>query len=486
MKKKNKRPEKHNHARLLFYASLLIIFVLAFIIRVVPLQTAHWWDETVYLQNAEVIYSGADNYDELNFRPPLLSVIFAIAFLIKHHVFTASIVVALLATLAPIFTFLIGRELYGRKTGLIAGIMMAFTPFIVENSRFIMTDVTSLSFICMGVYFLIIGSKSKENYQFILSGLFFSFAVLTRFTSLIILFIIPVYFLVQKIRWKDALPIGIGFGFGIVPYLVWSQITQGNFLKPFIVAQWMVTGANTTMFFYFSNFLKAYSFVVLFGLIIWAISTLLLFRVSTLKKSRKLIIATRIRLKKHLDKVDLVFLIWVLVFLAYMTFLVAHKELRYILPIALPVIILSARGISYITGFNNKTVRHIALILVILLGIGSFAPSFSTLSQPLVNTYQSEEMLASKFIRENYSEDSVIHTNHNYPVFAYYTKMKILKLEERDNTFYTVFPGNMEEDGLLIIYNGTKHPTKEWVDNNRHFRFVKEFQNIVIYEYNRR
>jgi hypothetical protein len=40
----------------------------------------HFWDEAVYLQNPEVICCGKHNFSELNFRPPLLSLIFAAVF----------------------------------------------------------------------------------------------------------------------------------------------------------------------------------------------------------------------------------------------------------------------------------------------------------------------------------------------------------------------------------------------------------------------
>ncbi|MBW2991396.1 glycosyltransferase family 39 protein [Candidatus Woesearchaeota archaeon] len=477
------KKKKQKYLNILFYLILILIFILSFMVRLWPLQTAHWWDEAVYLQNAEVIYSGANNYHELNFRPPLLSIIFALAFFVKHHVFTGSIVVAILGMLAPIFTYLIGKKLYDKKTGFIAGIIMAFSPFIVENSRYIMTDIPSLSLICIGFYFLVLGDKHKKNYHYLLSGLFFAFAVLMRFTSLILLFIIPLYLLIKKINFRKILPFGIGFAIGIVPYFIWAQITQGNFLKPFIIAQAVVSDRNEALFFYIINFLKAYPIAVLIGLILWLVSTLLFFNFKTLIRKKELIITTRIKLEKHLNKVDLVFLIWLLLFFIYMTFMVPHKELRYIIPIALPLIMLSSRGIAYFINHRSKIIRYATLFFIVVIFLGSFAPSFTKLSAPLINTYKTEEMEVSEFIVETYPPSTVIYSNHNYHVFAYYTKMRTLKLENQDESFYAVFPKNMKEKGLLLIYKGIKHPTPEWTNNNPTFKLAKEFTNIRIYEY---
>jgi hypothetical protein len=167
-----------------------------------------------------------------------------------------------------------------------------------------------------------------------------------------------------------------------------------------------------------------------------------------------------------------------------MTFAVPHKELRYIFPIALPLILLSAGGISYFTAHENKVIKYMSLIALVLLGVFSFMPVFERTSQPFINTFQTEEMKASEFIKQNYTPSTTIYTNNNYPVFAYYTQMKVVVLEERDQMFYSVFPDNMKEEGIIIVYKGFNHPTLEWIDSNAHFKLAKEFENLIVYHYN--
>src|ERR1700754_3270976 len=76
---------------------LATIFMLAFLLRALPLQEYHGWDESIYLQHAENIAFGKSNYNEWGFRPPLLPIILAAAFRIWHSIYFADIIVALLS-----------------------------------------------------------------------------------------------------------------------------------------------------------------------------------------------------------------------------------------------------------------------------------------------------------------------------------------------------------------------------------------------------
>ena len=95
----------------LFIAALI---VMAFALRLWPLSKDHFWDETVYLQNAQVICCGKLNYSELDSRPPLLSLIFAAVFFFWNHVYGAAIVVALLNACGAALLYLGGRMIIGR------------------------------------------------------------------------------------------------------------------------------------------------------------------------------------------------------------------------------------------------------------------------------------------------------------------------------------------------------------------------------------
>jgi 4-amino-4-deoxy-L-arabinose transferase-like glycosyltransferase len=461
---------------------LVILFILSFFVRTMPMQEAHWWDETVYLQNAKTIFEGAEGYNELNFRPPLLSILFGIGFFIWDNVLMASIIVGIIGAIGNIYVYFVGKELYNEKIGIISSLIFAFTPFLVSNSRFLLTDIPSLSLIIIFFYYLIKGEKTNNKIFYILSGIIFSLAILMRFTSLILLFIVPLYFIIHQISYKKIISFGIGFSIIILPYFLWAQLTLGFFLKPFISARHMVGDFNEPYLFYFSNFINSFSIIILIGIIIWLISFILNIKINFKINKYELFFTIKTNFNKLLEKNDLILLTWIIFFIGYISY-VPHKELRYIIPIALPVILLASKGISQLFLIKKVKIKNLFIGIMILLFIFSSYSSFSRMSEPLINTYQTDEMKISKFISNKYHLNT-IYTNHNYPVFAYYTGFKTIKLEYQNELFYSTYKDEMKENGLIIIYNDTnKEPNLNWLLNNSEFNYIDNFNEIFIFEF---
>ena len=132
---------------------LAVVLFIAFILRTFPLTFSHSWDETVYLQNAMVLFEGRTNYHEFDFRPPLLPVIFAAGFSIWNHIYVANIVEGLMATLVVLMGFLYTKKLFGLNTGLTAAFLYAFTPYFVDVSHYLHTGMPTLALMLASMYF---------------------------------------------------------------------------------------------------------------------------------------------------------------------------------------------------------------------------------------------------------------------------------------------------------------------------------------------
>lgn len=100
-----------SHRRQVILESTFVVLLVAaaFVLRLWELSKMHFWDEASYLQNAEVICCGKTNFSELDFRAPLLSLIFAAVFLLWHNIYAADIVTALLNALGPALLYVSGR-----------------------------------------------------------------------------------------------------------------------------------------------------------------------------------------------------------------------------------------------------------------------------------------------------------------------------------------------------------------------------------------
>ena len=473
---------KVNNGKLILYSVLGLLLLAAFLVRIWPLERSHWWDETVYLQHSEVFFSGRTNFNEFWLRPPMLPILIAVGYLFKHHMFTSSVIVSLLGTAGVLFTFLVGKEMFDKKTGFIGALFMAFSPFIVTSSHWIMTNIPSLTFISISLYLALKGMKKNSKLLYLLSGIFFGIAILTRFTSLIVMFIIPLYLFLYKKPLKDMLLYGFGLSIPMVPYLIWSQLTQGFFLAVFINANRVISDVVGGPFFYIQKFIVVFPVVVVAGLAVYVIAQIACIK-NTVKAFKDIALRTGTRLPGKFTNEDFILVAWFVIFLIYLS-ITPHKEPRYILPIALPVVLLCARGYGFLFNFRNKYLKIMALVLLLVLCFTSFSAAFSKLDEPFINEWLSSPVQASEFTKTFDSSLDLVYTNQNYPVYAYYTGMKIEILWDYDSRFYERFPENMPSKGYFIFdKNAKKEPDFQWLENRTEFTRLNEINELIIYEY---
>ena len=102
---------------------------LALLLRVVPLTYSHFWDETVYLQHAMILVDGRANYDEFEYRPPLLPFMYAVGFFAWNHIYAANVVQGLVTMLAVFFGFVLAREAFGRIPAWCTAALLTLMPF---------------------------------------------------------------------------------------------------------------------------------------------------------------------------------------------------------------------------------------------------------------------------------------------------------------------------------------------------------------------
>lgn len=456
---------------------LLIVFILIFFfIRLFPIRTSHWWDETVYLQNAEVIFSGRTNYDEFSFRPPLLSILFAFIFIFWHSTFSASIMTAAICTLTPLFIFLIGKKLFNIKTGIIAGLIVGFAPFIVMNSNFILTDIPAVSLMAISFYLVLFNEKKLFIF---LSGIFLSLATLIKFTSVLLFFVIILYFILNKVNLRKILIFVAGATIIMLPYFIWAQINFGFFLNPIIKGSLMVSDVNEDNLFYIINIQDAFTILPIIGAILWFIIT-----------------SINIKNKKYTNwKINIVLIFWIAIYLIYLT-ATPHKELRYIFPITIPLILLGSYELSIITNKvkNNYLIYliYFAIILITLMPIVNvqknpirYGEMYSFIKGGIMDQTKTDEMKVGEYIKNNLSETKLIYIRHDWPVIAYYSGKKIEIISTEYNDYYARFSSIIKENQIIVVSSkGYSYPTKEWADKNAKLKLLKTEGNLLIYGYN--
>lgn len=340
----------------------IVIFALVLRVAFVFHTPVRIWDEAVYanlghdLCEDPLDYSlrdagwsdfipGDDEkyaWPNIGFRAPLLPYTLSIFYLLNID----SLIIffnPIIGALSVFLIYLLGKKMFNEDVGIYSAIFLAVIPLHVLNSGFIFTGI-------YGIFLLLLGTlafwKSFEEgiskYAFA-CGALLGLAVLARYTILCVLPIFPIYLVMKKNLSKNVgnvLRVLVSFIAIMTPWFIYGYVFYGNFLGAFIhgsIAAKYWGGAQGILF-YFRYWLTMFS----------AIGILLLFGLFSESK------------KRFKENGSLFMGLFFFVFLI-LSFFTAHKEQRFIMPLVIPICILSAR---YVSRINKK--RLVAGIVVVI------------------------------------------------------------------------------------------------------------------------
>ena len=461
----------------------------AFVLRVWPLSKMHFWDEAVYLQNAEVICCGKANYSELDSRPPLLSLMFAAVFLLWHHIYAADIAAALLNALGSAWLYLSGRMIVGRIAAAIASLLLAFSPFFVgvfpsgfasdNTGNSLLSDSPALSLILLAFWLLLRALRKQTELRFACAGFVLGLAVLMRFASLSSICALSLLILAADRWWRAAFACAAGFFVGIGPYLFWSRLHYGGVFETFRRGWQYYQGARESPLLYVRNFGNIFCWITLVGIALWVGRW-----VWQWKQTRSEIDLTEDRPAGQSRGLESFLWLWAAVVLVFF-FALPHQEPRYAMPLAPPLFLIAGSGLSVLLTGRRTARRVVGSVLVAGLLAYSFLPDDQRFESPFVDRGVSEEMEVSEFLNYNVPRGTVLYSNFNYPLFAYYTNLPVYELPETGPDLYDALE-DLPGDGILIAYTNKEivpDPRPEWLHSNPHFRPFREFPSLVLYQY---
>lgn len=468
--------------------SLLLLFAGACLIRLWGLSYFHSWDEMVYLQNAKVICCGKTNYSELDFRPPLLSLLFAGAFLIRDHIFTACVVASVLNALAPVLLFVAGRRIVGLVPSMLASLLLAFGPFFVgvfpdnfdsdTTGNSLLTDSPALTLVLLGLWLMLRALEKERISRFALAGFALSLAILMRFGSIpsvALLCLLPV---LARERWKALAATGAGVAAGLAPYLVWSWWTYGSFLETLEKGWQNVEGPAPPFTFYLANAPTIFTWMGVAGLLLGAGAGLL----SLLRWARTKPAwftgfgANAPTLRGYL---------WLWLLAGFLFFSrMPHKEPRYILPLAPPLLLLAGTGLALLCRPRGRLVRLAGCLLVGAGMVAALLPSASRFGDPFIDPGRPEELDASLYLNARLPESTPLYMNFNYPAFAYFTRFPMHELPIGGPELYQAVDA-IPSGGILIAYREDESgdPKIDVLNRDPALAVVKEYPSLVIYRH---
>jgi hypothetical protein len=478
---------------------LVSLVALAFLVRVWGLSHMHFSDENVYLQNADFICCGKSNYLELDSRPPLLSLLFAGVFKLWHNDFAADILTALLNALAPLFLYLAGRMFATRAAAANAALLIGFTPFFVgvfptgfigdDTGHSLLADSPSVTLIVLAFWLLLRALHRQTGLSFLLAGLALALSVLMRFGSLSTAGILFLLVFAARSPIRAALATLAGIATGIGPYLLWSKLRYGRFLATFLSGWKNFDGLEESFWFFLKDFSILFSWLSILGLALWiARWTWERLHRDTPRLLNPSADATSPALAPWSQNLQLFLWLWAIVVFLFFSSL-SHKEPRYAMPVGPPIFLLAGIGLAVLVRRQQAWTRCGGTALLAVLLVAAFWPIHHRFDGNFVSHESSEEMAVSEFLNSNVPASTTLYTNLNVPDFGHYTDLRVIALPEAGPGIYASLTA-LTEGAVVIAYKQTDfnvaaEPSLAWLDANPHFRRLREFPSLILYEYRR-
>ena len=170
----------------------LILFIMILILKSSILNTPHHWDSiardlpiSIWIKNNNFNpFPQTNNY---NGHPVFFYEILALSFFIfGESLFVSHLVTLIFAFLAVYFTYLLGKYLYKEKVGIIAALLLFFSPLFFAQSGIVQIEIAFAALSIITIYFTI----TNEVKWYLIIG---SFLVLTKEPAVLIIFCILIY-----------------------------------------------------------------------------------------------------------------------------------------------------------------------------------------------------------------------------------------------------------------------------------------------------
>ncbi|HUV31047.1 MAG TPA: glycosyltransferase family 39 protein [Acidobacteriota bacterium] len=217
------------------------VLLLAALIRTVYLAQYHGlveWNlltvDNYYHHNwAQVIAAGDIFGDTTFFRAPLYVFCLAVLYAVFGPSLWAARIFGLGVGLGSIFmTYLLGRKLFGKKTGLIAALVQALYPSMIYFEAELLLDPLFMLLFQLTVYHLLVWYTERRSDKLFTVGLLAGLAAITRPTALILVPVILLIVLWQRAHWKQtirqAVLVVAGLSVLIGPVLLRNILVAGD------------------------------------------------------------------------------------------------------------------------------------------------------------------------------------------------------------------------------------------------------------------
>ncbi len=337
---------------------LAIIIALALFLR---LWNLGWngfnGDESIYSGQAASLLGEKDflnDFAVFRAHPLLLQSLVSVTFaLFGIQDTVARLVPVIFGTLTVFMTYLLTRELFDRKLGIISSLVLALLPFHIVFSRQVLLDVPLSFFVVLFLYFINKYRTTGDNIYSYWTGVACGLCFISKEFGLITLPIFIAYTLITHTLKLRKLAVFIsGFVFGALPFFL-LLVTREDFVNSLYLYGGFQTSREATIFSTrYTSILVNEAFGYALSIVI-ILSVLLLYRELRNGKSRK-----------YRDQILLLVLTLGTLFLFYQ--LLPSKGDRFMITLIPPAVILGCSFLA-LESVRRWGVYKVVCVLIIPL-----------------------------------------------------------------------------------------------------------------------
>ena len=191
---------------------------------------------------------------------------------------------------------------------------------------------------------------------------------------------------------------------------------------------------------------------------------------------------------------DLFILLWILIPLIYFIFLERDAEDRWLLPIALPLLILISKGLYFIYDLIKKYQKNVAIVIfIVLILIGGYFQL--SRADEIINSKKDsykEVKDASLWIKENSDENDIIFSK-SVTQMTYYARRQVLGFGGNETEFkeqvkkykpkyiiFSIFEPHGNTLSFPEIFKNSLEPVKFYSMNQQPILIIYKFKNYDL------
>lgn len=417
-----------------------VLLVATFILRLkyMNVNAGLWWDESDYLRLAKHYAFGLQDI-AAPFRERAMTMVWGVMYKLGANEWVIRFIEQLLSVAGVYVVYLIGKEFYGKKVGLVAALMLSVLWVHMFWATRIDMGVHTMVFWTIAAYLFWRGYVKQEKVWYVLAAAalvaFGTYAYsamgLSLFFYLAFVLITERFgFLKNKRFWYAAFVAMII----VVPFMIYSYESFGHVYPRFqrtvnVDWKWFAEGslgkyqAGATPLSLFFEYWKA-----LPGFLTWPFFILLIIGAAMMLFDITLGFDLLLTDKEPSLKKDLYILLWAFDVLLMFSIVYATTgfefDPRFLMPMYPAAFIIASKGLfkaySYIKRYN-KVVAVFAVLTVLVWGVYSNLAQADASIAAKKDTYMGEKE-AGLWIKEHTSkEDKVLSCNQEV-VFGYYTE----------------------------------------------------------------